>query len=128
MFKYAYVVHPSCKWVIEGKIITFSNSKYFYATNLRNTYNQWLYENLLNVWEDLDFAKSKIILFVNSKNNTWQFGDNMFISPIDLCSEDWARQYCCGDLIGNIESIIDYIQTTFPECINPLQFIKCAKY
>jgi hypothetical protein len=40
------------------------------------------------MWEDLDFAKSKIILFVNSKNNTWQFSDNMFISPIDLCSED----------------------------------------
>ena len=50
MFKYAYVVHPSCKWVIEGKIITFSNSKYFYVTNLRDTYNQWLYENLLNMW------------------------------------------------------------------------------
>jgi hypothetical protein len=51
------------------------------------TPNQWLYENLLNMWEDFDFAKSKIILFVNSKNNIWQFRDNMFISPIDLCSE-----------------------------------------
>jgi len=131
-----YLLHPTCEF---NKDNTFSNNKcfqigeFFRGTLVNYNYPENLYENLLEMWEDFDTLNRRCItrrkiLFGSS----YMLCGNVYISAVAI-EFDWKRQYRIASdgnpsiASGSMDEMISFIEVNYPECINPLQFIKPAR-
>jgi len=131
------LLHPTCVFINN----TFSNDKYYtivesfqYCFIKQHIFPKNLYENLLEMWEDFDTLNRRCIIERRLSSDTYLLCRDIYISAIDIDIEkNWKRQYCiasCSNrniISGNIDEIIAFIEVNYPECINPLQFIKLAR-
>lgn len=118
---------------------TFSNNKcyqigeFFRGTLANYNYPENLYENLLEMWADFDTLNRRCItrrkiLFGSS----YMLCGNVYISAVAV-EFNWKRQYRIASdgnpsiASGSIDEMIAFIEVNYPECINPLQFIKPAR-
>jgi hypothetical protein len=133
-----YLTHPTCKFMVDN---TFSNDRcfviieHFSGIFVKYNYPENLYENLLEMWEDFDTLNRRCITIRKTKfETTYTFCGDIQISAIDI-EKNWKRQYRISPYInrnitialGNMDEMISFIEVNYPECINPLQFIKPAR-
>jgi hypothetical protein len=130
-----YLTHPTCKFMNN----TFSNDKCYFTVEhftgifVNYNYPENLYENLLEMWDDFDTLNRRCITkYKCGFESSYNLCKDICISATGV-EKNWKRQYSIHFYdrtpiaLGSMDEMISFIEVNYPECINPLQFIKPAR-